>query len=823
MSAGSNETVAKETVATETVATETRVKETVDMVNIEVDGNPMQAPKGSMIIEATDKAGIEIPRFCYHPKLSIAANCRMCLVDVEKAPKPLPACATPVMEGMKVYTTSRRAVDAQHGVMEFLLINHPLDCPICDQGGECELQDLAMGYGRSVSRFIERKRVVKDKNVGPLVQTEMTRCIHCTRCVRFLEEIAGTTEMGGSGRGDRLEIGTCVENSIDSELSGNIIDMCPVGALTNKPFRFAARAWELVAKPSVAAHDAVGSCLYHHERRGEILRTVPRDNEATNETWLSDRDRFSHLGLYSDDRVLSPRVKEDGEWKTVSWDEAITATVSALQANMEQYGPGQLGMLMSPSAATEEYYLAQDLVRKLGSNNIDHRLREQDFSDDLTSPASPSFERSIAGIEASDAVLLVGCNPTQEAPILGHRLRKAWRNGAAISVINPLDWSFTFDTSLDVVAAPQNMVDELVALAVAVEKSTGKAAPDSLRNALDKAQESQKLEEHSSELAERLRDSGKGLVFLGQFAMSHPGAAWLRVLAAYIADATGSDMNVLPYGGNPAGAWLAGAVPHRAPGGRQAQGGMSAVQMFEDPRKCYLLWEFEPEFDTGNPAQAMQALGAAEKVIACCSFTTDSTLEVADIILPVAPLAESEGSLVNLDGSTVKYAPAGKVSGEARSGWKILRRLGSELGLEGFNQVSLGELQAEMGEAIVPAESSNGDGRMVIGDGSVEYPSYENGLYRIGELAMYSVDALCRRSEALQQTVQADSRFVGLNPLDAIRLGLADGGKARVRQDENDAVLEVRFSDRVPEGGAWLHSGTGGLGQAVAPVIVEVA
>ncbi len=807
----------------ETVATETAVKETVDMVNIEVDGIPMQAPKGSMIIEATDKAGIEIPRFCYHPKLSIAANCRMCLVDVEKAPKPLPACATPVMEGMKVYTTSRRAVDAQHGVMEFLLINHPLDCPICDQGGECELQDLAMGYGRSVSRFTERKRVVKDKNVGPLVQTEMTRCIHCTRCIRFLEEIAGTTEMGGSGRGDRLEIGTCVENSIDSELSGNIIDMCPVGALTNKPFRFAARAWELMAKPSVAAHDAVGSCLYHHVRRGEILRTVPRDNEAINETWLSDRDRFSHLGLYSDDRVLSPQVKEDGEWKTVSWDEAITASVGALQESMEQHGPGQLGMLMSPSAATEEYYLAQGLVRKLGSNNIDHRLREQDFSDDATSPASPAFERSIAGIEALDAVLLVGCNPTQEAPILGHRLRKAWRSGAAISVINPLDWSFTFDTSLDVVVAPQNMVDELVALAVAVEKSTGKTAPDSLRNALDKVQENQNLESHSSELAERLRDAGKGLVFLGQFAMSHPDAAWLRLLAAYIADATGSDMNVLPHGGNPAGAWLAGAVPHRAPGGRQAQGGMNAVQMFEDPRKCYLLWEFEPEFDTGNPAQAMQALGAAEKVIACCSFATDSIREIADIILPVAPLAESEGSLVNLNGSTMKYAPAGKVAGEARSGWKILRRLGNELGLEGFNQVSLDELQAQMGEAILPVESSNGDGGMVIGDGSVEYPSYANGLYRIGELAMYSIDALCRRSEALQQTAQADSRFVGLNPLDAIRLGLTDGGKARVRQGENEAELEVRFSDRVPEGGAWLRSGTGGLGQAVAPVMVEVA
>ncbi|MEE8340012.1 MAG: NADH-quinone oxidoreductase subunit NuoG [Xanthomonadales bacterium] len=814
----------EETLVEETVVKETVAGTTVEMVNIEVDGVAMQAPKGSMIIEATDKAGISIPRFCYHPKLSIAANCRICLVDVEKAPKPLPACATPVMEGMKVYTATRRAVDAQHGVMEFLLINHPLDCPICDQGGECELQDLAMGYGRSVSRFTESKRVVKDTNMGPLVQPEMTRCIHCTRCVRFLEEIAGNTEMGGSGRGDCLEIGTLIENSIDSELSGNIIDMCPVGALTNKPFRFAARAWELVAKSSVAAHDAVGSCLYHHVLRGKILRTVPRENEATNETWLSDRDRFSHLGLYSDDRVLSPQVKADGEWKTVSWDEAIKAAVSSLQESVEQHGPGQLGMLMSPSAATEEYYLAQGLVRKLGCNNIDHRLRDQDFSDDARSPASPVFERSIAGIETSDAVLLVGCNPMQEAPILGHRLRQAWRNGAAVSVINPLDWSLTFDTSLDAVVAPQNMVAELVALAVAVEKSTGKTAPHGLGTALDQADQSpDSRSAQCMALADRLRDSRQGLVLLGQFATSHPDAAWLRLLAAYIADATVSDVNVLPHGGNPAGAWLAGAVPHREPGGREVQGGMNALQMFTDFRKCYLLWDFEAEFDTGNPAQAMQALGAADKVIAICSFATDRIREVADIILPLAPLAESEGSLVNLDGSTVKYAPAGKVSGEARPGWKILRRLGSELGLEGFNQVSLGELQAQMGEAILPEDTSTGDGNMASGDGDLKYPSHDKGLYRIGELAMYSVDALCRRSEALQQTVQADSRFVGLNPRDAIALGLTDGGKARVRQGENEVELEVRLSDRVPEGGAWLRSGTGELGQAVAPVIVEVA
>ena len=786
-----------------------------EMVNIEVDGVSIRAPKGSMIIESTDRAGIEIPRFCYHPKLSIAANCRMCLVDVEKAPKPLPACATPVMEGMKVYTTSRRAVDAQHGVMEFLLINHPLDCPICDQGGECELQDLAMGYGRSVSRFTERKRVVKDKNVGPLVQTEMTRCIHCTRCIRFLEEVAGTVEMGAFGRGDTLEIGTCIEKSIDSELSGNIIDMCPVGALTNKPFRFAARAWELDARPSIAAHDAVGSRLYHHVLRGKIMRTVPRVNEATNETWLSDRDRFSHLGLYSDDRVLLPQVKEKGEWKAVSWDKAIDEVVAALRESVEQHGPEQLGMLMSSSATTEEYYLAQNLVRKLGSGNIDHRLREQDFSDDAMSPASPGFECNIAGIEESDSVLLVGCNPTQEAPILGHRLRKAWRKGAAISVINPLEWPFTFDTGLDAVIAPQNLVAELAALALAVEKSTDKPAPDKLRPVLDETQIDQNTDRRR-ELADRLRDSGKGLIFLGQFAMSHPDAAWLRQLAAYIADATASDMNILPHGGNPAGAWLAGAVPHRLPGGVETPGGLNAAQMFFDPRKCYLLWDFEAEYDTANPEQSLAALASAEKVIAFCTFATDKLREFADIILPLAPLAESEGSIVNLDGTTIEFAAAGRISGEARPGWKILRRLGSELGLDGFTQTSLSELKAQVAEATQPVVRE-------ISDGEMKSPSREEGLYRIGALAMYSIDALCRRSEALQQTRQADSDFVGLNPLDAIQLGLSDGGKAQVHQGESTAELEVRFLDQVPQGGAWISSGTGGLGQAIAPVIVEMA
>jgi NADH-quinone oxidoreductase subunit G len=787
----------------------------VDLVSIEVDGKALQVPKGSMIIEATDRAGIDIPRFCYHPKLSIAANCRMCLVDVEKMPKPVPACATPVMDGMKIYTDSRRARDAQHGVMEFLLINHPLDCPICDQGGECELQDLAMGYGRSVSRFTERKRVVADHDVGPLIQTEMTRCIHCTRCVRFLEEIAGTSEMGGAGRGDRLEIGTCVAGSIDSELSGNIIDLCPVGALTNKPYRFSARAWELVARPSVAVHDGVGSRLHYHVRQGRILRAVPREHEATNETWLADRDRYSHFGLYADDRALQPQIKEDGVWKAVSWAEALTVAAGLLRAAADEHGGDQLGLLMSSSAATEEYFLAQSLFRQLGSGNIDHRLRECDFSDDAARIGVPAFGLPIGAIDGADAILLVGCNPRQEAPILGHRVRQAWRRGAKVAAINPVDWAFTFDTGPDSIVAPQHMVAELAALAAAVEQASGKTAPEALRAALTAAA----VSERHSELASRLIAAADGLLLLGQFAMSHPQAAWLRALAAYVATAAGVALNMLPHGGNAVGAWQAGAVPQHGPGGAAGATGMNAAQMLESPRRAYLLWGIEPEYDIDDPGRAIQALSGAAGVVAVAAFATDSLRAVADVILPLAPHAEGEGSIVNLDGTVMPILAAGKPSGEARPGWKILRRLGGELGLQGFDQISLADVQNDLQAAS--AAPAAGPGQPLLAAAETA-----DGLHRIGEIAMYSVDALCRRAVPLQQTLQAQQSFVGLNPDDAARLGLTEGASARVGQGGRHAELPVRVSARVPAGGVWLPAATCAareLGPAVAPIDVAPA
>lgn len=672
-----------------------------------------------------------------------------------------------------------------------------------------------MGYGRSVSRFTERKRVVKDKNVGPLVQTEMTRCIHCTRCVRFLEEIAGTTEMGGSGRGDRLEIGTCVENSIDSELSGNIIDLCPVGALTNKPFRFAARAWELVARPSIAMHDGVGSHLYHHVRRGQVLRSVPRANEATNETWLSDRDRYSEQGLNADDRVLAPQLKENDDWKQVSWDEAVQTVTGMLKACVEEHGPEQVGFLVSPSATTEEYFLAQSLARQLGCNNIDHRMREHDMSDDTSQALVPSFGRKIAEIDSCDVILLAGCNPQAEAPIIGHRVRQAWRNGAEISVINPLDWTFVFETSLDAVVAPQYMVGEMAALAAAIEKMTGKAVPDSIRPAVQNAS----VNERHEALAARLSAAESGLVLLGQLAMSHNDAAWLRALAAYISGATDCAFNVLPHGSNGKGAWLAGAVPHRGPGGADVEAGMNVDQMLASPRKCYLLFGVEPGFDIDNPARALGALRGAEKLIVISSFALKGLRMMADVFLPLAPHAESEGSMVNLDGDTYSFTAAARPAGEARPGWKILRKLGSELGLQGFGQINLADVQADMAAAFENAGVNPGAPEL-------QKPAETQGLYRIGEVPMYSVDGLCRRSVPLQETVQAQSDFLGLNAEDAKALGLNEGDKAIVRQGDGKSEFKVRINGSVPPGGVWLRSAcceTHMLEHAIAPISVEVA
>ena len=793
----------------------TQPEKVVEMVNIEIDGQAMEVPKNSMIIEATDKAGISIPRFCYHSKLSIAANCRMCLVDVEKAPKPMPACATPVMDGMKVYTQSRRAIDAQHGVMEFLLINHPLDCPVCDQGGECELQDLAMGYGRSVSRFSERKRVVKDHNIGPLVQTDLTRCIQCTRCVRFLDEIAGTNELGMLGRGDRSEIGTSLSQGIDSELSGNVIDLCPVGALTNKPFRFSARAWELMARPSLAAHDGVGSNLWYHTRLGKVMRAVPRDFEASNETWLSDRDRYSHFGLNSADRVLEPMIKVDGEWQNVSWDEGIRVASEALRAAVTEHGGNGLGVLMSASAATEEYFLAQRLARALDCPNIDHRGREQDFSDDRARRQAASFQSSMTAIDDATAILLIGSNIRHEAPILGQRVRKAWRNGAQVAALNPVDWNFHFSLANKIIAPPQRMVTELLALASAVASVTGQDIPVPLQAALNGIEAG----ESHIEMAKMLNGDGTKMLILGQAAMAHENASWLRQLSAWIASATGADLNMVTHGGNTTGAVLAGALPGHGAGGKDVDTGLNAREMLSTALNAYLLWDIEPEFDLANPARTMDVLSSAGNVVAVAAFASDGLRSSADVILPLAPLAESEGLYYTFDGQSFVAEPAVRASGQAKSGWKILRRLGAELELEGFSQVDIASLRDEMLAEISDATYS-------VSETELAAPGQGADLHRVGEVPIYAVDALCRRSDYLQQTTHAESAFVGLSPDDAASKGLLEGREVKVSQGGNHVMLPLRILNELPAGAVWVNSATDAgatLGDSFGSISVEAA
>ena len=453
-----------------------------DIVNIEVDGQPLKARKGQMVMQVTDVAGIYVPRFCYHEKLSIAANCRMCLVEIEKAPKPMPACATPVAEGMKVFTRSPRAIAAQKATMEFLLINHPLDCPICDQGGECELQDLALGFGSASSRFDERKRVVKDKNLGPLISTDMTRCIHCTRCVRFTAEIAGLQELGALGRGEDMEIGTWIERGVDHELSGNVIDLCPVGALNSKPFRHRARSWEMTEHALVSPHDAVGTNLYGHVLRGRLMRVVPRHNDDINETWIADRDRFSYEGIYSDDRLQAPMMRVEGGWRDVSWEQALTATAEALKEAAD-HGAGKIGFLGSPAATTEELFLLGRLARGIGSHNIDTRLRQQDFTEQDHDPAWPGLGLALGEIESLKGLLLVGCHVREQAPLMAHRVRKAALRGAQVSLLVTAPQELHFPVAHQIVVKPADLLAELAGMLRAAIEQSGGPAPAAVARA----------------------------------------------------------------------------------------------------------------------------------------------------------------------------------------------------------------------------------------------------------------------------------------------------------------------------------------------------
>jgi NADH-quinone oxidoreductase subunit G len=794
----------------------TEVKEeTVETVEIEVDGRPVTVRKGAMLIEATDAAGIDVPRFCYHKKLSVAANCRMCLVEVEKAPKPLPACATPVADGMKVWTSSTVALDAQRGTMEFLLINHPLDCPICDQGGECELQDVSLGYGEGISRFTEGKRAVVDEDLGSLIATDMTRCIHCTRCVRFGTEIAGVPELGMTGRGENARIGTYVEKTITSELSGNVIDLCPVGALTNKPARYTFRAWELIQRPAVSPHDAVGSNLYLHERGGRIMRAVPRENESLNETWISDRDRYSCFGLYSSDRVRAPLIKRDGVWEEVDWDFGLPAATGALREVIDGHGPEHLAALVSPCATLEEQYLLQKLLRGLGSPNIDHRLRQQDFTDQDRAPVMPWLGLSVAQIEELDAALLVGSNVRKEQPIIGHRLRKAVRDrGARVSFLNTRAFDFHFEVDQQIVCHADAMLDDLASIGAVVVERKGGSTPDSVRELIANASP----DERHRAVAEALTSGGNGCILLGSQVIGHPDFAQLRSLASALAALAGVSFGYLPEGGNSCGAWLAGAVPHRGPAGAAVdREGATADRLLAEPHKGYLLLGVEPEYDAADPATAVDTLGQAEHVVSIASFTSDAMLQYADIILPLAAFAETDGTLVNAEGLWQNFDAAASPYADSRPGWKILRVLANELDVPGFDYFSAGEIRRELKEACRALTLDN----TVADSGPARPPTRRDGIVRVGNVPLYSTDPVVRRSQPLQQAADAGRPIAVISPADAESLGLSGSNRVLVRQGGREQLLELVIDDGMARGCVWIPQGlieTAALGPNYAPV-----
>jgi NADH-quinone oxidoreductase subunit G len=714
-----------------------------DTVNIEVNGVPLKARKGQMIMQATDPANIYIPRFCYHDKLTVAANCRMCLVEVEKAPKPMPACATPVMEGMKVFTKSPKAVAAQRATMEFLLINHPLDCPICDQGGECELQDLALGYGRDISRFNERKRVVKDKNLGPLVSTDMTRCIHCTRCIRFGQEIQGYPQMGTTGRGENMEVGTYIEHSVDHELSANIIDLCPVGALNNKPFRYHARSWEMTQHALVSPHDAFGTNLYAHVLRGKVMRMVPRENEEINETWIADRDRFGFEGMYSADRVTEPMVRIDGVLQAVDWEVALAQAAEGLQKVAAAHGGSAAGFLGSPMATVEELYLLARIARGLGSANIDHRLRQLDFRAQGNDAGFPNLGLKIADIEQLDGVLVIGSNLRHEMPLLAHRIRKAAvRNaGAKVAFLNPRRFDYMFPVAA-YAAAETDLVGELKAVVRAAAAAVNKPVPADVAAA--------EVNDTHRALVSALMNGTRRAVILGTLAQRHPAYSALKALAAMLADLCAASVGCITEGANAAGAYLAGAVPHREPGGAPAPTvGLSARAMLESALKAYVLFGgVDPASDF---AVEPHALESADLVVAVTTHLPESLRSSVHVVLPIGSFAETSGTYVNAEGRWQSWTGAAKLPGESRPGWKVLRVLANLLNVHGVDYVSTEEIREALkilcGTRIEPSSSG-----VAAAGGPVSIPNGQTPPGSWVDIPPYQSDALVRGSEALSKT-----------------------------------------------------------------------
>jgi NADH-quinone oxidoreductase subunit G len=759
------------------------------MINIEIDGKKIQTESGSTVIEAAHQAGIAIPHFCYHKKLSIAANCRMCLVQVEKAPKPLPACATPVNEGMKVFTHSEQAVKAQKGVMEFLLVNHPLDCPICDQGGECMLQDMSVGYGSGHSRYNEEKRMVLSKDIGPLVSAEeMSRCINCTRCVRFGAEIGGQMELGQAFRGEHAEIMSFVSGTVDSELSGNMIDLCPVGALTSKPFRYKARSWELSRRRSVSAHDSLGSGLAVHTKDNRVLRVLPIDNDEINECWLSDRDRFAYEGLSSDQRLTKPMIKQGGQWLEVDWQAALEFCANGLRQIAGGAGAEQIGALATGNSTQEEMYLLQKLMRGIGSDSVDFRLRQSDFSADGKQQGAPWLGMSVADISKADRILIVGSFLRKDHPLLAARIRSAAKHGAQVSVIHSTDDDLLMKVANKSIVAPGALVDTLsqVAKGVAAKQTDG--------------------------IAGSLASGERVAVLLGNFAQQHPQAAQLQASAQQIAEATQGKFGFIGESANSVGGYLVNAIP--------TSNGLNAAAMLAAPRKAYVLLNVEPELDCADAQQAIAAMQAADLVIAMSAYKHGAT-EYADVLLPIAPFTETSGTFVSSEGRVQTFNGSVKPLGEARPAWKVLRVLGNLLKVDGFDYETSQAVRDEAMQGVDVAAKLNN-----AVSGIESKAAAVNGLQRVADVPIYASDAIVRRAVSLQATTDAAQPKAWLHSNELSKLGVTAGAQVKVAQGQGSALLEVAADDGLPEGVVRVAAGhpmTAMLGAMFGTITVERA
>ena len=774
------------------------------MADITLDGKPVTVADGSMVMHAADAAGTYIPHFCYHKKLSIAANCRMCLVDIEKMPKPMPACATPVTNGMVVRTQSAKAVNAQKSVMEFLLINHPLDCPICDQGGECQLQDLAVGYGASASRYQEEKRVVFHKDVGPLISMEgMSRCIHCTRCIRFGQEVAGVMELGMIHRGEHSEITTVAGTTIDSELSGNMIDICPVGALLSKPFLFKARTWELSRRKSVSPHDSTGTNMVVQVKSVRVMRVVPLENDAVNECWIADRDRFSYEALNSSARLTRPMIKQGGVWSEVDWTTALDYVADGLKRVRAEFGTDGMGALAHPGSTLEELHLLAKLVRGLGSENIDHRMRHADFSN--TAPAGHArwLGTSVASLSRLDRAFVIGSFLRKDHPLLAQRLRQAARRGAQVHSLHAVHDDWLMPMAQQMTVAPSAWPQALADVAMAVAAACGIQAPVA-----------GELRAETQAIAASLLDGERKALLLGHAAAQHPQAGVLLALANWIAEHTGATVGYLGEGGNAVGAQLVGALP--------GLGGLHAGQMLSQPMKALLLLNTEPVLDAADAAAARSALAGSGLVVAMMPFKDlDLGLaDVADVLLPIAPFTETAGTFVNAEGRVQSFHAVVKPLGDARPAWKVLRVLGNLLGLPGFDQETAEVVMAQaLGDTATIAARL--DNRSIT---AIDVTPFTTGLQRIADVPIYATDAIVRRATSLQLTADARPPQAGLPTALWQRLRLQSGDKVLLEQGGAalvmDALEDATLAPdtvRVAAG----HPATASLGAMFGAIAVE--